>query len=642
MWALFSIIIYIDNCDTFTKIMPGISLRCRLDKTNTIDDDNYGSNLLLEASKSILHSDYYQREILLNTPYLVICTRYPEYPIKILNNNKFWACLEGKIYGKNESSIESEIIRLTEILFNNDLTMDTDKKKIADWLLETDGDFVLYVLNKDTNDFFIMNDLLGRLPLYYRVKDGTELMVSREIQFFSYLTRNNYQNDNKFDMMGIAQFLLFSHTLGKRTLLNNVCKLEPASLLSLQKLNSRIETHNVFVYNFEEKSHAGEGIENNARELVPLFLDACKNRVDKSAKNVVSLSGGLDSRAIAASLRSNKITCFAVTSPEPVWRPVVGNLSETDIAKKVARVLNIECQDYDIMIPKDSDLVTLLTMKNGLIYLAHSFLPKFLQKIKNKHELTPVNFFTGHGGDIAFANLSFNVRDVESWARSILRVKGRLPICQVAELTRINETEIINELKNILTTYPEKDLSLKNAHFLFFENNAKFSFEIEDVNRFYFWSVAPFYSVPFFKYIFSCSDKDKEKLELYREFLLALSPAVASIKISNWSCSIISKKFKILQTILTLSFKHRNLRNFIKKIYNKRAYYYQKDARIIECIREQVKDCPQISNLLTVSTIEKILDNSSRYDHEGIDNLFTIASVLQDAYCSRSTINKYF
>jgi asparagine synthase (glutamine-hydrolysing) len=373
-----------------------------------------------------------------------------------------------------------------------------------------------------------------------------------------------------------------------------------------------------------------------------LFLDACKNRVDKDAKNVISLSGGLDSRAIAAALRSNNITCYAVTSPEPVWRPIVGNLSETDIAKELAKVLNIECEDYDIMIPKHTDLITLLRIKNGLIYLAHSFLPKFLQKIKDKHELTPVNFFTGHGGDIAFANLSFNVRDVESWARSILRVKGRLPICQVAKLTRLNETQIINELKNILRSYPEKDLSLKNAHFLFFENNAKFSFEIEDVNRFYFWSVAPFYSVPFFKYIFSCSDKDKEKLELYREFLFAISPVMASIKVSNWSCSIMSKKFKILQAILSLSFKHRKLRSFIKKVYDKRAYYYKKDDKIIECIREQLKDCRQISNLLTSSTIEEILDNSSSYDHDGVDNLFTITSFLEDTLCNKTTIPKYF
>ena len=39
----------------------------------------------------------------------MLCTRYPEYPVKIFENQKFWACLEGKIYGKSEIAQEHEI-----------------------------------------------------------------------------------------------------------------------------------------------------------------------------------------------------------------------------------------------------------------------------------------------------------------------------------------------------------------------------------------------------------------------------------------------------------------------------------------------------------------------------------------------------
>ena len=157
---------------------------------------------------------------------------------------------------------------------------DNDKKKIADWLLDTDGDFVLYALNKSNNDFFIMNDLLGRLPLYYTFRNDSELILSREIQLMSFLIQNYDEDGNKFDKMGIAQFLLFSHTLGTRTLLKNVTRLEPSSLLIVSNGNSTIKLHNLHVFNFENKKYADQSIKKNVKELVPLFLEACRNRVD--------------------------------------------------------------------------------------------------------------------------------------------------------------------------------------------------------------------------------------------------------------------------------------------------------------------------------------------------------------------------
>jgi asparagine synthase (glutamine-hydrolysing) len=621
--------------------MPGISVKYDLGE-NAKDLNSNGHELFLEASKSLIHSDYYKRELLLEEPCLVICTRYPEYPIRIFDNEKFWACIEGKIYGKTDSELEIEISDMIDLIFSSDLSVDKYKKKVTDWLLDTDGDFVLYALNKSTNDFFLMNDLLGRLPLYYHFKNNSELIVSREIQLISDLNHTINDVGNKFDMMGIAQFLLFSHTLGRRTLLNNVFRLEPASLLRVYNNNSKIEIHNIHVFNFETKRNANDSIKKNVQDLVPLFLEACRSRADRNAKNIISLSGGFDSRVIAAGLYENKIPCYAVTSPEPNWKPVIGNSSETEVAQKIASTLNMKCKNFNIMIPKAENLLTLLRIKYGLIYLAHAFLPRFLQELKDSHGLSPINFFTGHGGDVSFTNLAFAIEDIDRCVSGILRVKGRFPLQIVSDLTKITPTEMKNEIRNILSSYPEKDPGLKLEHFLFFENNAKFSFEIEDVNRYYFWSVAPFYSVPFFKYIFNCSDKNKEKLALYREFLFAISPATAAINNSNWGCSILSKKFKMLQYFFYLSFKYPKLRRFIKKIYDKRAYNYKDNSKIIQCIRKQMQDCNKITNFLSSNVTEKILNDCSDYAHEGIDNLLTITSLMEETLCNRSTLNQYY
>ena len=59
--------------------------------------------LFRKALTSIMHNEFYKREILLNDdPYLLGCTKYPEYPVKIFENSEFWVCFEGKIYGKSD------------------------------------------------------------------------------------------------------------------------------------------------------------------------------------------------------------------------------------------------------------------------------------------------------------------------------------------------------------------------------------------------------------------------------------------------------------------------------------------------------------------------------------------------------------
>ena len=109
-------------------------------------------------------------------------------------------------------------------IFSHRSTSKDDKKIISDWLIKTDGEFVIYALNKKSKDFVILNDVLGRLPIYYFCKEGNELLsIKRNCNSYHTSFRKvmiTMITMTRFDRMGIAQFLLFSHTLGKRTLLS--------------------------------------------------------------------------------------------------------------------------------------------------------------------------------------------------------------------------------------------------------------------------------------------------------------------------------------------------------------------------------------------------------------------------------------
>lgn len=623
--------------------MPGISLKCSLvlDRNENNKKTSYDS--FLDGLTRLLYDERYCREILLKEePYFVVSTGYKDYPVSIFDTSEFWICVEGKIYDKTRSLIEEELCVLLRRVFQSSSMSGDNKNIISEWLLNTDGDFMLYALNKNSKDFVIMNDILGRLPFFYHYDEKGNFIASREIQLLAHLTDDNKESETKLDKIGIAELLLFSHTLGKRTLLSNIHRLEPASLLMVNRESMKPNIVNLYQFNFEKKENTDVSIKDNAFKLASLFSKACKNRVDQNSKNIISLSGGFDSRAVAASLHRNNVLQYAVTSTEPHWRPVDGTSTETEIAQQIAVSLGIEWADYGIMEPMSEDLCMILKMKMGLIYLAHSFLLPFLNEVKHKQGSRSINFFTGHGGDILFADLSFETEDLDNLIRNIIRIKGFLPLQEVMSLAKINEAEIIEEIREILSSYPEENLGQKLVHYLFFESNVKFSFEIEDLNRYYFWSVAPFYSIPFFKYIMNCPDQQKTKLRLYREFLSRISPSIAGIKNSNWGCSILSTRFRLQQSIMPLYWKYTNLRKVIKKFKDKRNYSYTYDSKIIRCIQDQLINCSIISKQLSRKEIEGIVNNCFDYSHYAIDNLFTLTSLIDKLSCNNTAIKKHF
>ena len=624
--------------------MPGISFKCDLGANNRKKASN-NDNLFLKALDSTVYNASYKEEVLLNQDsYLLGSTKYRDYPIKIFEDSEFWICIEGVIYGKASHTLAREIHELMYYIFYRKSHLEEDKKIIVDWLLQTDGDFVIFALDKKNKDFAIINDVLGRLPLYYYyLAKGTEIIVSREVQFISsYLVQGDTNNSN-FDRMGLAQLLLFCHTLGRRTLLTNVSRLDPASIIRIDKNDSQIKIDSLYRFNFDNQKYATDTIKKNAEKLASLLSEACKNRVNyNNIKNVISLSGGLDSRAVAACFHKNSISCYAATLVHPSWAPAWGNSSEEEVARQIAELFRIKWQKY-VVEPTADDVLRLLKMKNGLSYLAFSSAIPFLKSIKNDYWSSPITLFTGHGGGIILSNITpkKKIRSLDELASHIIKGRGHFPLGDVAALLQIKESEIVDELKSILSSYPEKKLNQKYVHYLFYENELKLSFESEDINRFFFWSVSPFFSLPFFHYAINCAAKNKLQHALYRELLFMLSPPAAAINDSNWGCSVLSKKYRILQFVLSLMYRYKTFRKVAKKIKDSEVGY-NSNSKIIKCMRYQINNCSAISDYLWRGDIEKILNNCSAFSHTGIDNLFTIMSLIEKSFCNGRAIESTY
>ena len=280
-----------------------------------------------------------------------------------------------------------------------------------------------------------------------------------------------------------------------------------------------------------------------------------------------------------------------------------------------------------------------------------------LDNLKDRHNSGSNIIFTGHGGEIIRPSPYRNrIKNLEHLINLITRGNGSFAIQDVAALLRIEEIEIIDDVKKVLNAYPEKNMNKKYLHLLYFESSPWVFFESEDIFRHYFWTTSPYYSIPFYNYAINCPEMDKSGHILYKHFLGILSHSILAIRTSNWGCSVLSNKYKVLQIILSIMWKHRYFSKFIlnflqatwkypvlnKLIIKKDNRRRNDDLRIVKCIREQISLCDDISKYLSENTIKKILDDYDSLSDVGIHNLFDITLLIERLSCNKSTIRKYF
>ena len=125
---------------------------------------------------------------------------------------------------------------------------------------------------------------------------------------------------NEVDRVGVSQLFLLGYPLGDRTLLLGKSRFSYASLILADPRRRKISVERLHEFNFDGAEYRSRSVEDNAENLVELFLAGCRNRITSDSKNVLGLSGGLDSRAVGAALcRRDPSLCY-ICWPTPRFR----------------------------------------------------------------------------------------------------------------------------------------------------------------------------------------------------------------------------------------------------------------------------------------------------------------------------------
>jgi asparagine synthase (glutamine-hydrolysing) len=502
--------------------------------------------------------------------------------------------------------------------------------QLVDWLRDADGDFVALLFHKKTQDIFIINDIFGRLPLYYW-KAPHRLILTRELRFIADL-----MDLKRFDRMALAQHLLIGYPLGERTLLENVQRLPAATSIRIRKAPSRIDVDHLYRFNCEPKADSRRSVKDNAAELALLFSRSCAARAAPDANTVISLSGGFDSRAIAACFHKTGIPFRCATFLDPNGKAA----SDVSTARRIAELFHAEWRLLTLDPAPARDTLKLLRMKNGLNPLYLSFLLAFFGQLRRFWSSALV-FVSGEIGDRVLPDRrpSVDFAGIEELVDHLISQDPKFSLHTVSALTALEPADILAELRDHVSSYPERDSIQKYIHFVTYERIFKWLTEGEDRNRCFFWSATPYSGFEFFDSAMHCPDEQKSYYGLYREFLLQLSPTAAAIEHAGTGVAVTSDRFKTVRKALAFLQGDSDVRRRLQTVMGP-SKGYDTDPTTIAYLRDQIAHSHAIFEYLSAPVMGKIVDRHTDYTKESIDLLFTITATIEERLTGKSVLER--
>jgi len=589
--------------------MPGISL---VRDPGGLDEDAVDA-----ALDSVLFFDDYGVEKHYESGRTVLASSgYDGYPVRAVETDEAVVVLEGHLYDVDDP--EEHLAEVAALLRRER----TDA--LRQWIRSRDGDFLVAVLWKADESVSVLTDALGRLPAY-RSEAGSTQVVSRELKFVRALAEHGSRR-LAVDRLGVAQTLAFGYRLGTRTLFEGVRRVPPASLV---RVGDTLDARRLYRHDFGGETHADRDTARNAERLASLFGEACRRRGDLGEENLIALSGGLDSRAVAAGYATEGLPCRAATFD----RSDGSAADEVRIAEAVAGRLDIPWRSY-VARSSATHRSRLLELKQGMNYLRLSFLVDFLEQLDPPRG--EAVYVTGDGGDKALPRLSpprefDTLDDLVTYTISANAIFGA---SEAADLAGVTRASLVRSVEDRLSAYPEAALDDKYVHFLIRERGMNWLYHGEDRNRYYYWSVSPFYSLPFFRYAMNCPDEQKAGEALYHRFLRELAPDVADVEYANFGAPIGSAEYRLKRLAYDALGRYPSVReaavDLIKRLRNDSTVEAPEAAEEIEATLHTGAGDGGDGRVLTSDAIDRVLADPGSYSEPAMYHLLTVASVFDD------------
>ncbi len=254
---------------------------------------------------------------------------------RVVENDNIILGFSGQIYNQDElyasvSGNGSGQMSLSHLLLN------IYKQFGAEGLCGLNGIYVAAVWDKRTRILQIINDRYGFKRLYYW--HGRDKFVFAS-EYKAICLFNDFPK--QIDEFAFANLMSYGYVLEDRTLFKDIKLLPPASILTVQNNNLAICKYWDYSFYEEGENRLSED------EYIDAFAEKLMRAVEKRVKGVdrlaLSLSGGLDSRAMAAALYKLNMSCrvkaFSFGS---------SHCYDVQFGKKIARTMGFQFESTEI------------------------------------------------------------------------------------------------------------------------------------------------------------------------------------------------------------------------------------------------------------------------------------------------------
>jgi len=255
------------------------------------------------------------------------------------------------------------------------------------------GEFLIVLLDLAAGKLILSGDRYGRRPAYLATARGAFVFGSEIKSILAVPGFSPVPDEEAF-----AQFLTFGYILGQKTLLGNVSLLAPGSALSCDLDSCRLEVHPYWelARNLDPLDEPQTALLDQAVEV---FRTAVDLRMSETYSNGISLSGGMDSRVLAAAADPSRYRVRSVTSGLP------GCIDES-VTDRIARASGFEHVffEFDVGLKRPSRslgqslILESIKRTDGMRGTASGAMTAFSARKLREYDLEIL--LTGHGGEI--------------------------------------------------------------------------------------------------------------------------------------------------------------------------------------------------------------------------------------------------
>lgn len=251
-------------------------------------------------------------------------------------------------------------------------------------LKKINGQFSAWVHNHQTNTTHLISDRFSTHPLYYTVHKN-RLLFATEVKA---LLKDSLEK--KIDFHGIAELFSFGHLFGNKTLFENIHLLPPATILTYH--NNTITQTQYWTHPYSEETYHPQKINTKkskelSEQLRQILINATQKQSTHADKFLLPLSGGLDSRYIAAlyhHIGKQNLTTFTMGPDES---------EDQQYGSQVAHALGFSHTKFEINPQKIWEAARKFSyMADGMSFLSGPIqILEPLEHFSNTKEIAPVS-----------------------------------------------------------------------------------------------------------------------------------------------------------------------------------------------------------------------------------------------------------